>query len=78
MKLLAKEPADRYGSAAELAEDLWRVRYGLPSAFVDIESVTSARPVLPAPPVRGLKNYIIGYSPLVRTPWVALNREHSD
>ncbi|MDQ3925055.1 MAG: hypothetical protein M3309_14260, partial [Actinomycetota bacterium] len=75
MKLLAKEPADRYWSAAEVTEDLWRVRYGLPPAFIDTESVTSARPVLPAPPVRGPMNYIIGYSPLVRTPWVASKRE---
>jgi serine/threonine-protein kinase len=34
MGLLAKKPEDRYGSAAELAEDLRRVRGGLPPAFV--------------------------------------------
>jgi len=34
MVLLAKKPEDRYGSAAELAEDLQRAREGLPLAFV--------------------------------------------
>jgi hypothetical protein len=33
MGLLAKNPEDRYGSAAELVEDLRRARAGLPSAF---------------------------------------------
>jgi tRNA A-37 threonylcarbamoyl transferase component Bud32 len=32
MKLLSKEPADRYGSAAQLAEDLGRARDGIPPA----------------------------------------------
>jgi len=34
MRLLAKDPEDRYPSAAELAEDLRRARAGLPLAFV--------------------------------------------
>src|SRR5215217_6321394 len=33
MGLLAKKPEDRYGSAAELAEDLRRAREGLPLSF---------------------------------------------
>jgi len=33
MGLLAKNPENRYGSAAELVEDLWRALEGLPPAF---------------------------------------------
>jgi eukaryotic-like serine/threonine-protein kinase len=34
-KLLAKDPEDRYASADELADDLWRVHRGLPPVAVD-------------------------------------------
>jgi serine/threonine protein kinase len=33
MELLSKDPKDRYPSAAQLIEDLWRAREGLPLAF---------------------------------------------
>jgi serine/threonine protein kinase len=39
-KLLAKDPEDRYASAVELAEDLGRVRSGLPPLVVDAEKTT--------------------------------------
>jgi len=39
-KLLAKDPQDRYASAAELADDLERIRSGLPSLVVDAEKTT--------------------------------------
>ena len=39
-KLLAKDPEDRYASAAELADDLERVRSGLPPLVVDAEKTT--------------------------------------
>jgi eukaryotic-like serine/threonine-protein kinase len=50
-RLLAKDPADRYGSAAELLEDLQRVREGLPPAFVDAEQGTALWAALPVLPV---------------------------
>jgi eukaryotic-like serine/threonine-protein kinase len=43
VKLLAKEPEDRYASAAELAEDLRRVRDGLPPLAAGIGDRTTAR-----------------------------------
>ena len=46
LRLLAKDLADRYGSAAELAEDLRRVRDGLPPAFADAQAVAADRVVL--------------------------------
>ncbi len=54
MGLLAKKPEDRYGSAAELAEDLRRTREGLPPAFAGAagysETVrTPAVAAVPAP-----------------------------
>jgi eukaryotic-like serine/threonine-protein kinase len=39
-KLLAKDPEDRYASAVELANDLERIRSGLPSLVVDAEKTT--------------------------------------
>jgi eukaryotic-like serine/threonine-protein kinase len=39
-KLLAKDPEDRYASAVELADDLERVRSGLPPLVVDAEKTT--------------------------------------
>jgi serine/threonine-protein kinase len=39
-KLLAKDPEDRYASAVELADDLERVRSGLPPLVADTEKTT--------------------------------------
>jgi eukaryotic-like serine/threonine-protein kinase len=39
-KLLAKDPENRYASAVELADDLERVRSGLPPLVVDAEKTT--------------------------------------
>jgi eukaryotic-like serine/threonine-protein kinase len=40
LKLLAKRPEDRYPNASALAEDLERVRYGLPPAITASEETT--------------------------------------
>ncbi|MDQ3964975.1 MAG: Stk1 family PASTA domain-containing Ser/Thr kinase [Actinomycetota bacterium] len=48
VKLLAKNPEDRYASAAELAEDLERARSGLPPVAEDPEE-TEKMIVLPPP-----------------------------
>ncbi|MDP9474955.1 MAG: protein kinase, partial [Actinomycetota bacterium] len=50
VKLLAKNPEDRYASAAVLANDLDRVRSGLPPVAVDAaetEKITTLMPPLP-------------------------------
>ena len=51
LRLLAKDPTDRYGSAAEVLEVLRQVWDGLPTAFADARPVAANRVVLPAPPV---------------------------
>jgi hypothetical protein len=51
LRLLAKDPTDRYGSAMELLEDLRRVQDGLPPAFTNGDPAEVGRAVLPAPPV---------------------------
>jgi hypothetical protein len=43
LKLLAKDPSERYGSATELLEDLRRVRDGLPLASARGESLAAKR-----------------------------------
>ncbi len=50
LKLLAKRPGDRYPNASALAEDLERVRYGLPPAVAASEETTQnmATPLLPS------------------------------
>ena len=52
MGLLAKKPEDRYGSAAELAEDLRRMREGLPLALAG-RAETVRTPAAPTAPVSG-------------------------
>jgi eukaryotic-like serine/threonine-protein kinase len=49
LKLLAKDPEDRYPRAAALANDLERVRAGLPLAGVDAK--TTAQMAAPPPPL---------------------------
>jgi eukaryotic-like serine/threonine-protein kinase len=51
LRLLAKDPSERYGNATELLEDLRRVREGLTPAAAHGEPLTSKRAVLPATPV---------------------------
>src|SRR5215207_8302200 len=51
LRLLAKDPTDRYGSATELLEDLRRVRDGLPPAFANGDPAEVDRAGLPAPSV---------------------------
>ena len=50
LRLLAKDPTDRYGSVAEVLEDLRQVRDGLPTAFADAGPVAANRVIWPAPP----------------------------
>ena len=47
LKLLTKDPEDRYPSAAALAYDLERVRSGLPVAAADTNTAQMAAPLLP-------------------------------
>ena len=54
LRLLAKDPSERYGSATELLEDLRRVREGLPLASTHGEPLAAKRTILPARP--GLTN----------------------
>jgi eukaryotic-like serine/threonine-protein kinase len=49
LRLLAKGPADRYASAAELLEDLRRVRNGLALTLADAKRVAADGAALPAP-----------------------------
>jgi hypothetical protein len=50
LRLLAKDPSERYGSATELLEDLRRVREGLPLASTHGEPLAAKRTILPAMP----------------------------
>ena len=49
LRLLAKEPEERYPSAAALANDLERVRSGLPPAGVEAKTTAQIAAPLPAP-----------------------------
>ncbi len=55
MKLLSRDPADRYASAGELIEELRRVRDGLPPLRLSAEETTTAAlaPPTPAPGATG-------------------------
>ena len=48
-KLMAKDPDDRYASADELADDLWRVHRGLPPVGADQMQGARTRPNAVAP-----------------------------
>ena len=69
MKLLAKDPKDRYASDAELTEDLGRVIAGLDPTGATTEMMTSAMPAATrvAPPPRSVRpeNKRRGVWPLV-------------
>src|SRR3712207_6493218 len=47
MRLLSRDPANRYASAAELIEELRRVRDGLPAPPPSAEEATTAAPAAP-------------------------------
>ena len=61
VKLLAKDPEDRYADATELAEDLRRVRDELPPLGAG-GGTTRAAPQAPVPPVTATRSWW-------RTPW---------
>src|ERR687893_1131068 len=50
LRLLAKDPSERYGSSTELLEDLRRVRDGLTPAPAHVEPLAAKRTILPAIP----------------------------
>lgn len=50
VRLLSKDPEDRYPSADALARDLERVKNDLPLAFAPVPATTSQTRVAPAPP----------------------------
>ncbi|HSL01430.1 MAG TPA: Stk1 family PASTA domain-containing Ser/Thr kinase [Rubrobacteraceae bacterium] len=50
MKLLERDPDDRYGSAAELIEDLREIRDGLPSVTSSSDEATTAAMATPPAP----------------------------
>ena len=60
IKLLAKKPEDRYASAAELADDLERVRSGLPPTAAALEKTTEqmTAPLPPSPGGRTRKTVV--------------------
>jgi protein kinase-like protein len=60
MRLLASDPEDRYGSAAELISELRRVRdglplLGLPASAEEATTAALAAPVLPTPESTGVR-----------------------
>jgi serine/threonine-protein kinase len=70
LKLLAKDPEDRYASASELADDLERVRSGLPPAAVGTEKTTAATttPLAAPPTTRGARTAKTAVRPPVASP----------
>ena len=70
LRLLAKAPDDRYGSAAELLEDLRRVRNELPPAFADRAALPA--PAVPANPGGagvGSLSYVVYGRRFRKLPW---------
>ena len=53
VKLMAKKPEDRYSSAAELAQDLERIKAGLPPLAASLEPEAATVPVSPGAPNTG-------------------------
>ena len=69
LKLLAKNPEDRYASAAELADDLEQVRSGLPPAAMGTEkTVAMTTPLAPPPRTRGERTAKTTVRPPVAPP----------
>ena len=79
LKLLAKNPEDRYASATELAEDLERVRSGLPPAAAGTEKTTAAitTPLASPPTTRGGRTAKTTATPPVASPTRAPGRKGS-
>lgn len=75
LRLLAKNPEDRYASAAELADNLERARSGLPPAAVDKEKTTAAMttPLVSPPTTQGGRTA----KTAVRTPVASPSRAPS-
>jgi serine/threonine-protein kinase len=75
LRLLAKNPEDRYASAAELADDLERAGSGLPLAAVDTEKTTATMttPLASPPTSQGERTA----KTAVRTPVASPSRASS-
>jgi serine/threonine protein kinase len=60
LRLLAKNPKDRYATAQDLVQDLEQVRYGLPSAAAHSQKVSKkmSAPLLSSPESRTLRTAI--------------------
>jgi eukaryotic-like serine/threonine-protein kinase len=67
-KLLAKDPEDRYASAVELAEDLERVRSGLPPLVLDAEKTTREMVTAPLLPTEEKRTQRTILRPLTMSP----------
>ncbi|MCA1715540.1 MAG: Stk1 family PASTA domain-containing Ser/Thr kinase [Actinobacteria bacterium] len=68
LKLLAKNPENRYASAAELADDLERVRSGLPPAAAGMEKTAPLAPPPTSPGERTARTAV--RAPVAPTPRV--------
>ena len=73
MKLLAKNPEERYASAAELVDDLERLRSGLPPATAAASEKTTEKVTVPLPPSpEGQTRKTAVQPPVVSTPMEVL------